>query len=150
VDSGGNLYVTDSANVTVRKVSPSGTNWVVTTIGGLAGTAGTADGAGSNALFFSPMGITSDQAGNLFVTDDNLLREGQSRPALQINLNGTEVVLGWPSWASSFLLETSDSIGPGAIWTAIQGAVTGTNGFELTNNPSNPRAFFRLRFPASQ
>jgi hypothetical protein len=150
VDSGGNLYVADSANATIRKVSPVGTNWVVTTIGGLAGTTGTADGSGSNALFLSPMGITSDQAGNLFVLDHSVLREGQSRPALQINLNGTGIVLGWPSWASSFLLETSDSIGPGASWTAIQGAVTGTNGVEVTNNPSNPQAFFRLRFPAPQ
>jgi large repetitive protein len=36
VDSAGNLYVTDYGDHTIRKVTPDGTNWVVTTLAGRA------------------------------------------------------------------------------------------------------------------
>jgi len=66
VDSSGNLYVADSANSTVRKITTAG---VVTTLAGLAGSPGTADGTGSSARFKGPSGIAVDGAGNVYVTD---------------------------------------------------------------------------------
>jgi sugar lactone lactonase YvrE len=68
-DSAGNLYVADTGNCTIRKTTPVGTNWVVSTIAGLAGTNGSTDGTGSNARFYSPTGLTRDSAGNLYVVD---------------------------------------------------------------------------------
>jgi len=68
-DSANNLYVADYGNSTIRKISPSGTNWVVSTIAGVAGQIGSADGTGTNALFYEPWGATVDSTGNLFVTD---------------------------------------------------------------------------------
>lgn len=65
-DSAGNLYVTDTGNSTVRKISPAG---VVTTFAGRAGASGNADGTGSDARFTSPEGIATDSAGNVFVAD---------------------------------------------------------------------------------
>ena len=70
VDSAGNLYVADSGNNTIRKVTPVGTNWVVTTLAGLAGVAGAADGTNSTARFNSPYGVAVDTNGNLYVSDD--------------------------------------------------------------------------------
>lgn len=66
VDAGGNLYVVDTLNHTIRKVTPGG---LVTTFAGLAGVQGTADGRGSAVRFNHPRGITSDLTGNLYVTD---------------------------------------------------------------------------------
>ena len=69
VDSSGNLYTAEILNHTVRKITPMGTNWVVSTIAGLAGVPGSADGTNSDARFDHPNGVTIDGAGNLFVVD---------------------------------------------------------------------------------
>ena len=71
VDSAGNVYVADTYNDTIRKVTPVGTNWVVTTLAGLAGSSGSADGTNSAARFNYPAGVAVDSAGNLYVADYN-------------------------------------------------------------------------------
>jgi len=63
---GTNLYVTDNANSTIRKIVIS--SGVVTTIAGMAGSSGETDGTGSAARFQSPFGITTDGT-NLYVAD---------------------------------------------------------------------------------
>jgi hypothetical protein len=68
-DGAGNLYVADSGNHMVRKITPVGTNWVVSTLAGAAGALGDADGTNSNARFWAPCGIALDSANNLYVAD---------------------------------------------------------------------------------
>ena len=46
-----------------------GTNWVVTTIAGLAGNIGGADGTNNAARFYAPSGVAVDSGGNLYVAD---------------------------------------------------------------------------------
>lgn len=65
VDTAGYLYIADTSNHRIRRVSPSG---VVTTIAG-TGTQGCADGAGNVATFCLPTAIAIDAAGNLYVSD---------------------------------------------------------------------------------
>ena len=69
VDSANNVYVTDQANHTIRKITPVNGNWVTTTIAGQVGILGSADGIGSNAQFYNPEGVTVDGAGSVYVTD---------------------------------------------------------------------------------
>ena len=69
VDSAGNVFVADTGNNTIRKVTPVGTNWVVTTVTGHAGPWGSSDGTGSAARFYGPASVAVDSAGNLFVAD---------------------------------------------------------------------------------
>ncbi len=66
VDASGNVYVSDTTNNTIRKITPAGN---VTTLAGLFGVAGFDDGAGIDARFNRPMGMTQDASGNLYVTD---------------------------------------------------------------------------------
>jgi sugar lactone lactonase YvrE len=66
VDTAGNLYVADSKNYAIRKITPSG---IVTTIAGQAGVAGNTDGIGTAAQFGVIEGIAVDASGNLYVTD---------------------------------------------------------------------------------
>jgi sugar lactone lactonase YvrE len=66
VDSAANVYVADTYNCTIRKVTPGG---VVTTLAGLAGSSGSADGTGSAARFCYPDGVAVDGAANVYVAD---------------------------------------------------------------------------------
>ena len=65
-DTAGNLFVADTQNGTIRKVTSGG---VVTTFAGLAGSFGSTNGTGSAARFSLPSGITIDTEGRLFVAD---------------------------------------------------------------------------------
>ena len=74
VDQANNLFVADTANHTIREITPGA---VVTTVAGLAGQSGSMDGIGSAARFNSPIGVAVDQGGNLFVgdSDNNTIRK---------------------------------------------------------------------------
>ncbi|VAW66703.1 hypothetical protein MNBD_GAMMA08-2516 [hydrothermal vent metagenome] len=65
-DKAGNLYVVDSFNYTIRKITPEGK---VTTLAGKAGQSGVLDGVGAEARFHTPKGITVDSHGNIYVAE---------------------------------------------------------------------------------
>jgi sugar lactone lactonase YvrE len=74
VDGAGNVFVADTGNNTIRKVTSTG---MVTTLAGSAGYSGSADGTGAAARFHSPDGVAVDGAGNVFVADtgNNAIRK---------------------------------------------------------------------------
>ncbi len=73
VDANGNVFVADTYNGYIRKVTPSG---VTTTIAG-DGNIGYTDGNGATAEFYSPRGLAFDSQGNLYVADygNNVIRK---------------------------------------------------------------------------
>lgn len=64
VDSAGNVYVADTENHRIRKITPAG---VVTTIAG--STAGYSDGYGTLTQFNTPVAIAVDSLGSLYIAD---------------------------------------------------------------------------------
>jgi sugar lactone lactonase YvrE len=65
-DTAGNVYIADTANSTIRKMTPGG---AVTTIAGQAGVQGLTDGTGTGSLFNQPEALAVDTAGNIYVAD---------------------------------------------------------------------------------
>lgn len=65
IDTLGNIYIADTANNRIRKVTPSG---VVSTLAG-SGTKGFSDGQGVVSQFNSPMGVAVDANFNIYVAD---------------------------------------------------------------------------------
>jgi sugar lactone lactonase YvrE len=80
VDSGGNVYVADTCNDRIRKISPSGD---VSTLAG-SGTYGFADGSGAGAQFYGPEGVAVDSGGNVYVADTYNHRIRKISPAGEV------------------------------------------------------------------
>lgn len=123
-DASGNIYVADTANHTIRKVTPAG---VVTTLAGLAGSAGSADGAGSAARFSSPRGIAADAGGNVWVADsDNALIRLVTPAGVVTTIAG---LAGTPG--------TADGTGAAARFRDPRGAVVEAGGSILVADYGN-------------
>ncbi|WP_342328710.1 NHL repeat-containing protein [Pedobacter sp. FW305-3-2-15-E-R2A2] len=79
VDGSGNLYIADSGNNCIRKITSSG---VVSTLAGMGGTSnGFMDGTGTDARFNYPYALTLDKSNNIFVADLNNNRIRKVTPA---------------------------------------------------------------------
>ncbi len=66
MDYKGNIFVADTYNDCIRKISPSG---MVSTFAGQPGVEGYLDSSGSNSLFAQPTGIAIDYSGALYIAD---------------------------------------------------------------------------------
>ena len=129
VDGSGNVYVADSSNNTIRKITGGG---VVTTLAGSASTPGSADGTGNAARFYAPDGIAVDGSGIVYVADfnNNTIRKGidasyvaagiinqPSRQAVTSGQNASLTVTAGGTPAPTFLWQVSTD--GGITWTNL-------------------------------
>lgn len=114
VDAAGNVYVTDTGNARIRKVSPAG---VVTTFAGSS--SGYVDGTGVGAQFDSPKGLTIDASGTLYVADERNSRIRKTTPAGVVTTlagSGVEGFADGPSataqfdWPTDVAVDNSGSV----------------------------------------
>jgi len=123
VDSSGNLYVADTTNNLIRKITPGG---AVSTLAGVQNVAGFDDGTGSGALFNHPGGMAVDAAGNIYLADTGNSTVRKITPAGTVTtIAGTPTVAGLEDGAGIFaLLNHPQSLsvdGSGNIFVADTG-----------------------------
>ena len=92
IDATGNLYVADTFNNTIRKITTTGE---VTTLAG-SNIIGTLDGIGTAAQFFQPCGITIDALGNLYVADSWSSKIRKITPAGMVTTVAGETLFNYP------------------------------------------------------
>ena len=88
VDSAGNLYIADSGNSRIRKVS----NGIITTVAGNGGYGFSGDnGPATSAQLYDPYGVAVDSAGNLYIADtgNSRIRKVSNGVIATIAGNGT-------------------------------------------------------------
>ena len=148
-DAAGNLYVVDSGNQTIRKVSPGGTNWVVTTVAGVALQNGNSNGAAGSALFHWPSGVAFDVAGHFYVADsgNNGIRVDRTiLPQLMTTTARNSLVLSWSILDSGYSLEVATNLAGG--WVPLtSGIAIQDQNFVFTNKMAEEALFYRLRSP---
>jgi streptogramin lyase len=126
VDSAGNVYVADQVNNRIRKITSSG---VVTTFAG-SGAVSYADGIGTNAGLYAPIGITIDSSDNLYISDtaNNRIRK----------ITSTGVVTTLAGGSSGTTGTFADATGTNAGFNSPDGIALDSNGkiyvVEMNNN----------------
>ncbi len=113
VDASGNVYVADSYNRKIRKITPMGT---VSTLAG-SGISGSADGSGGSASFWTPNGVAVDDSGNVYVADTNNNKIRKISPAGMVS-----------TLAGSGTLGSDDGIGSSASFNKPNGVAVDTSG----------------------
>jgi kumamolisin len=127
VDGSGNVYVADSGNNTIRKITPAG---AVTTLAGLAGTAGYLDATGTAAKFNVPISVAADSSGNVYVADlfNDVIRK------VVISTGAVTTPYGQLETAGR-----ADGVGNQALFNAPIGlAMDGANNLYVTDSQTPP------------
>ncbi len=87
-DSAGNMYIADSGNYSVRKVTPSG---MISTVAGSATSFNFRTGGPATSLFLlSPTDVSLDSSGNLFIAEEGGERVSEvlvNAPTFQVSTN---------------------------------------------------------------
>lgn len=115
-DAAGNLFVADSLNSLIRKITPAGI--VSSFTGAVPLASGFADGTGTAARFGQPSAISIDSAGNLYVED----------------YVGSAVRLVTPAGIVTTIATTQ-------LFTSNTGAMPPSGSISLPINYSNPSLF---------
>jgi uncharacterized protein (TIGR03437 family) len=165
VDTAGNLYIADSGNQRIRKISPAG---IISTVAGNGVAEFSGDGGQATAAaLYSPKGVAVDAAGNLYIADQNNNRIRKVTPGGIITTvagsgtrgfggdggPATSALLYWPTAVAVDLagnLYIADQnnnrirkVGPDGTITTVAG--NGTGGFSGDGGPATNAALSGAR-----
>lgn len=122
VDAAGNLYVADTGNNKIRKITPAG---VVTTLAG-SGATGSTEGAGTAASFNAPTSVSVDSAGNVYVADKGNNKVRQITPAGIVQ-----------TWAGTGAAGAANGTGAVATFNAPAGVAVDSGGNTYVADSAN-------------
>jgi sugar lactone lactonase YvrE len=141
LDTAGNIYIADSGNNRIRKITPDG---IISTVAGFGAAAFSGDGGPATAAALNnPQGVSVDSRGNLFIADtgNNRIREVLASPPA-VALQPSPLTLSAPSGGkpvtadvtvATLLSGTAGAPVPGMAYTA---SVT-SGGAWLSVSPQN-------------
>ena len=115
VDGSGNIFVADTNNHIIRKITSAG---IVSTFAGTAGSSGSTDGTGSAARFNNPQGVAVDVSGNVFVADSN------NNVIRKITIGGVATTIGGIAGVKT----NADGVGIAAFFNGPFGMAVDTSG----------------------
>lgn len=133
VDSSGNVYVADTNNHLIRRITPAGE---VSALAGFAGVLGTTDGTGSQARFNRPFGVVVDTNGNIYVADtgNNTIRRTGTTTAVQITTQPASRAAGVGQTTTLTVAATGSPSPTSYQW---QRQAAGTSGFVNLGTDAN-------------
>ena len=132
----GTLYIADAAHHTIRRLTPGGR---VSTIAGLVGADGAADGANGLARFFNPYGLAIAARGHLIVADtyNQTVRELLAPFSVDVTADGSGRVISWEAVVGhSYQVQFKDRVG--ADWQNLGDALTALETSSSRTDTSNP------------
>ena len=92
----------------------------------------------------NPSGDTNDVADNFQISGMTII--GTQPPQLNIEPAGANVVISWGTNAPNFVLASSPTLNPGAVWNTNLPAPAVVGSQNVVTNPiSGPQKFFRLQ-----
>ena len=125
-DKHGNLFVADSFNHLIRKISRDGK---VSTVTGVAGADGSVDGSNGQARLFNPYGLAISPDGSLIVSDtyNELIRIVLAPVTLAVHVSDGSATLSWQSLVGkTYQPQYQSDLGPGP-WLNLGPPVAATS-----------------------
>ncbi|GAA3925919.1 hypothetical protein GO495_04330 [Chitinophaga oryziterrae] len=135
-DKDGNLFIAIADDHVVKRFDKN--TWAETTIAGQAGTPGYVNGAGMDARFANPFGLTVDAASNVYVAGNGTVDGSTSNVDQSIRfIAGGSWVVG--TYAGSGSAGYADAIGEAAAFSAPGGVAVDKNGVVYVLDKNNNR-----------
>jgi sugar lactone lactonase YvrE len=127
IDSSGNLFVADTANHAIRKITPAG---AVTTLAGISGYSGTVDGLAGSAMFNRPADLVVDTLGNLYVADTG------NHTIRKVTLSAGYATVSTIAGRAG-VIGSADGVGVAALFNGMTGLALDQNGDLYVSDTGN-------------
>jgi len=135
VDKSGNVYVADSNNHRIRKITPGGT---VSTFAG--STSGYQDGAAATALFRAPYGVAVDESGNVYVADSGNHRIRKITETEEVDADGNKIwTVSTPAGSGTRTTGHQDGVGTAVRFNRPTGVAVDKSGNVYVADYTNQR-----------